>query len=302
MSRHPVEDYFKSHRRVLTIVFTVVCMIAASGYFMGLHQIHQDTKAREQNYWEDNYTLDANQDASLPLAPQYSEQGTTDWKSNSEWRAHFAKLRTESLERSPTSKLRPKELEAALLLRDQRRSYDTAPPVVPHSIDEQNPRTCVTCHAPGNARLIGDRLTPTASHTYFQNCTQCHVPASGQHELPRPDDLTGLLLSSGNSFQGLAAGATNAPQYPGAPPTLPHPVWMRQNCLACHGEGRPNAFSVSHPQRQNCLQCHAQNHFLDNRERLTNLYPAFTPINLPAPSTTAPDRDEKAEHTPSKTP
>jgi hypothetical protein len=46
--------------------------------------------------------------------------------------------------------------------------------------------------------------------------------------------------------------------YPGAPPVLPHPLFMHETCLACHaGVAAREAIRCSHPERERCLQCHA---------------------------------------------
>jgi cytochrome c-type protein NapB len=45
--------------------------------------------------------------------------------------------------------------------------------------------------------------------------------------------------------------------YPQAPPVIPHGVFMREDCAACH-EGVPGRPEIrcSHPERMNCRQCH----------------------------------------------
>lgn len=280
MDTRDIENYLVSHKRILITLFVVVVMISASGFFLGLLQIHQETGG-EREIWEDNYTLDPHRDqVDLATAPAYPEQHQKGWKTNDEWASYFDQLRKHDYPRTPSEKLAEPNLVAVLAARESRRAYDSAPPVVPHAIDEHNPRTCIACHAPGNARIISGRRTPTMSHPYFQNCTQCHVPASGQHELkPIAGPETGKLLSAGNSFAGIPPVQHGKTAYTGAPPTLPHPVWMRQNCLSCHGEGRPSAIRTSHPQRQNCLQCHAPDNRLDNRERIPNKLPKFESLS-----------------------
>jgi cytochrome c-type protein NapB len=54
--------------------------------------------------------------------------------------------------------------------------------------------------------------------------------------------------------QDLRAGSRATP---GAPPTLPHRVLMRENCNACHdGPGAREEIRTSHPERWRCQQCH----------------------------------------------
>jgi predicted CXXCH cytochrome family protein len=45
--------------------------------------------------------------------------------------------------------------------------------------------------------------------------------------------------------------------YDGAPPTIPHKVFMRENCGACHvGPGAREEILTTHPERTRCRQCH----------------------------------------------
>jgi hypothetical protein len=42
-----------------------------------------------------------------------------------------------------------------------------------------------------------------------------------------------------------------------APPTIPHKMLMRENCLACHsGPAAREEIRTSHPERERCRQCH----------------------------------------------
>ncbi|SDC40852.1 MULTISPECIES: hypothetical protein [unclassified Candidatus Frackibacter] len=42
----------------------------------------------------------------------------------------------------------------------------------------------------------------------------------------------------------------------GYPPTVPHSIEDRQDCLACHEKGVMGATVTSHPERPNCVSCH----------------------------------------------
>jgi cytochrome c-type protein NapB len=146
----------------------------------------------------------------------------------------------------------------ALDRRAQRRAYDGAPPQVPHPIDQMSSSSCLACH--GEGALVAGRRAPRLSHAAYTSCTQCHVPLTpmmaGTHaELSRP------MASSG--FQGLDAPRAGARAYFGAPPTVPHSTWMRNDCLSCHGPGAEAGLKTTHPWRQNCLQCHAPSAELD---------------------------------------
>jgi hypothetical protein len=133
--------------------------------------------------------------------------------------------------------------------RSNRRAYDGAPPVIPH------PRlgaSCIECHT-ATGKSVPDRgyapanphaLTTGLSHT--ANCRQCHVFRASE-ELFQPSEFTGLS-------QSLHPGDR---LYEHAPPVMPHSVFMRENCVACHSgpSARPE-IRCSHPERARCTQCH----------------------------------------------
>jgi cytochrome c-type protein NapB len=78
------------------------------------------------------------------------------------------------------------------------------------------------------------------------NCVQCHVFRKQEE------------LFAASDFRGLAQHFTKADRhYPGAPPVIPHRVFMRENCTSCHSGpvARPE-IRCSHPLRANCRQCH----------------------------------------------
>ena len=130
-----------------------------------------------------------------------------------------------------------------------RRAYDGAPPVIPHPVLGA---TCTECHtntgkavpdrgfAPANPHLRTVGLSATA------NCRQCHVFKNATDEF-RENDFIGLA----QTFDGGDA------MYEGAPPVMPHPVFMRENCTACHdGPSARPEIRCSHAGRVNCRQCH----------------------------------------------
>lgn len=73
------------------------------------------------------------------------------------------------------------------------RSYENAPPLIPHSLDGMLPITaemnsCLTCHTPDTAKDMGTIPAPQSHYMYLStgkktvelnmerfNCTQCHV-------------------------------------------------------------------------------------------------------------------------------
>ncbi len=133
--------------------------------------------------------------------------------------------------------------------RSQRRAYDGAPPVIPH------PRlgaSCIECHTATGKEVPQRGFAPANPHVHtaglseVANCRQCHM-------FQQTDDLFAQ-----SEFIGLAQTFAGGDRlYPTAPPVIPHRVFMRENCLACHDGpvARPE-IRCSHPQRANCRQCH----------------------------------------------
>ena len=145
---------------------------------------------------------------------------------------------------SPTNVRRTSSMERA-----QRRAFDGAPPVIPH---QRLGSSCVECHtetgkavpergfAPANPHLRTDGLSQTA------NCVQCHLFSHTE------------ATFADNDFEGFAQDLRRGRRlYPNAPPVIPHPVFMRENCVACHSgpSARPE-IRCDHAERQNCRQCH----------------------------------------------
>lgn len=138
--------------------------------------------------------------------------------------------------------------EVALEARAERRAYDGAPPVLPHSaVFGDGTNTCLDCHMQG--MTLGSRVAHPMSHPPFSNCLQCHVETSNRQFPPQADVRT--------SFAGLASPGPGARQSALAPPQIPHGIAMRGQCLSCHGEFGHEGLRTTHPERANCVQCHA---------------------------------------------
>jgi len=125
------------------------------------------------------------------------------------------------------------------------RLYDGAPPTVPHSTEGRS--DCLTCHADGDALEDGKRAAVTP-HPELEHCIQCHVPQQGVAPLVAVD-YTG-------------ASYPNGPRaHAEAPPMIPHPLTLRENCVACHGpDGTDETIRTTHPERIRCQQCHVPAH------------------------------------------
>jgi cytochrome c-type protein NapB len=87
------------------------------------------------------------------------------------------------------------------------------------------------------------------SHVVMTNCTQCHVEQS-----PVPAETT---------FVGVYRAGPGERANPGAPPTIPHHTWLRDNCNSCHGLVSRPGTRTTHPWLTNCTQCHVPSAALD---------------------------------------
>ncbi len=139
--------------------------------------------------------------------------------------------------------------KTAAAARAQRRAYDGAPPVIPHSNFGME---CTACHSERGMAVPQVGFAPpmphakTAGLSGVSRCTQCHVFRTTEAEF-RPNGFAGLR-------QDLRRGAR---LHPFAPPVLPHPVFLRENCAACHeGPAAREEIRTPHPERLRCTQCH----------------------------------------------
>jgi cytochrome c-type protein NapB len=149
-------------------------------------------------------------------------------------------------------------------VRAERRLYDGAPPVIPHPPLNIS---CTECHtatgkeappigfAPANPHARTDGISGT------RNCQQCHVFRRDE-QLFRETEFVGLPQRFGQTDR----------LYPGAPPVIPHRVFMRENCAACHsGPAARPEIVCRHIERRNCQQCHVPARDKDETPRLTEL-------------------------------
>jgi cytochrome c-type protein NapB len=130
-----------------------------------------------------------------------------------------------------------------------RRAYPGAPPVIPHRL--LNPQawggdSCLACHRDGGYTPEFKAMSPVTPHPELNACVQCHVPQREGAGLFRPTE-----------FKSLSPPETGGSALPGSPPSIPHDLHMRSNCLACHaGPAAVREVRTSHPERVNCRQCH----------------------------------------------
>ena len=139
--------------------------------------------------------------------------------------------------------------KSAAVIRAGRRLFDGAPPVIPHP---PFGAACTSCHGTEGVEVPGFGYSPPSPHAITEGlgpiarCEQCHVFAR-TGEVFVPNAFVGLEqdLRPGDRLNSLA------------PPTLPHRVFMRENCRACHtGPAAREEIRCDHPERIRCLQCH----------------------------------------------
>jgi hypothetical protein len=129
------------------------------------------------------------------------------------------------------------------------RAYDGAPPPIPH---DAALGACATCHDDDGTAISGVGVAPASPHGAvaasgaMQRCRQCHAAT------------TTRLQFVASRFVGVAQGPWKGGRAtPGAPPTIPHLLQLREQCLSCHaGAGARPEIRTSHPERARCRQCH----------------------------------------------
>ncbi len=134
-------------------------------------------------------------------------------------------------------------------VRAERRAYEGAPPVIPHKPFGMR---CVQCHNETGMSVPAVGYAPPSPHentagmSEDSRCRQCHVEVNTTAEF------------RANSFRGVPQTMRKGErQHTLAPPTMPHPIHMRENCLACHtGPAARAEIRCSHPERTRCVQCH----------------------------------------------
>lgn len=240
----------------LRIGGVMVVTTAVSGFFMGMLQTRSQLNLTEpQQMVADARDLTEVPPGGVPVAVSYAQQDWLREGSNAQWRNDLGKLVQPQAAAVPLPVPNPEERAAAVSQRMERRAYDGAPPVVPHPVAQESSASCLACHGTGLA--VKDRLASRISHEHFSSCTQCHVPAGGTG-LPRAEQGLLAVFGTGNNFRGVAATGKSTRAWPGAPPTVPHPLLMRSDCLSCHGPVGLPGLRTSHPERQQCVQCHVQ--------------------------------------------
>lgn len=197
----------------------------------------------------------------IPEAPSYRELVDRDLSPNADWRSQIERLKSEHpgifdrVTRTPEMKL------AALADRARNRAFEGAPPTIPHPIRQNSDASCLACH--GEGVIVGSHVATKVSHPHFTNCTQCHVAAAPGSFLPEPE-------LPENEFAGITRVGPGTRAYLGAPPTIPHTTWLRNDCMSCHGLVARPGLRTTHPWLSSCIQCHAPSAKLDQLPLLSH--------------------------------
>jgi nitrate reductase cytochrome c-type subunit len=156
---------------------------------------------------------------------------------------------------APDAVEEPEDVETAeRAQRDTLRAFYTAPPVIPHEATQMLNVECLHCH--GEVREIGERVSVSTPHAQMVNCLQCHAASAPADGLP--------VEEVASSWEGLKAPERAEPAHEKAPSTMPHRMFMRENCTACHDMNSPyHSLRSPHTERTNCVQCHVPNASLE---------------------------------------
>lgn len=244
-----------SGQRGTQVFLAAIIALAAIGFMVGL----DDGAPRGEVDRVESVSSEPDRDS--PPAVTYGEIGSLGPAATQGYRNTVADLGVPQVDLTQEIPVEPEKKAASLAERATRRAYNGAPPVIPHAVDQMSDGACVACHAVGVS--VAAKTAPIIPHSHYTNCQQCHSAAAPV--------ATGQPLAP-NAFRGLAAPMAGERAWEGAPPTIPHSTWMRENCMACHGPlGKPG-MRTSHPGRENCLQCHGRSAIQDPLEPTTGVW------------------------------
>ena len=241
--------------RFLTLLLVVSASIAAVGYNIGLRQNLSIGKAAQPQPKKEVPMIQKMTFAGRDVhaAVEYKSIGSARLGPNADFVSNLKTLVQVADDPFAKIELNADAKRDSLNRRAALRAYNGAPPVVPHPVDQLSSAACMACHGEGlKTKSLTAAMLP---HPYLTNCTQCHVEQS----MP----LTTSPVIVENTFKGLPAPFAGPRAWTGAPPIVPHSTFMRDNCLACHGNVGRVGMQSTHPWRQSCLQCHAPSAQLD---------------------------------------
>jgi len=160
--------------------------------------------------------------------------------------------------------------------REARKLFSGAPPIIPHKVQTAS---CTSCHTqegkvlPGMGIASANPHLKTAHMNQFSRCDQCHVYQKTEN------------LFVENSFVGMRRlGEKGDRLHSKAPPAMPHPVFMREDCASCHtGVSARPEIRCSHPERTRCQQCHLARGSEQAPEMFESLLKEFAANNQKSP-------------------
>ncbi len=234
--------------RVWQVGATAVVTVAAIGYLSG-------TRASD---YVPRVATPVPSSSAIEVAPRYLDLRDMTRGPNANLYSHtVGELQAGLPSALDSVAVTPAERAETVAARRERRAFDGAPPVIPHRVRQSAAPDCLACHERG--AKIANRVAPMMSHRRFASCTQCHVEQHGERFRTVED------FAPPNEFVGYRVAGSGTRAWEGAPPTIPHPTQMRENCGSCHGVAGPNGLRTPHAERQSCTQCHAPAARLDQR-------------------------------------
>lgn len=266
VDQHTTSTDTQVDNRKYNILLTVILTTAFVGFFAGIGGQDESTISDADRQVDQHGTSESDKHSHVPTAVKYNQLPNATIKPNTHWLNHINNLaqpQTDPLQFKP---LNDQQIQALKLQRQARRAYDGAPPVIPHPIDQQHTAACLACHQ--NGKQIGELYATKISHPVYTNCTQCHV----EQQIQAASTLRKPILAQ-SQFIGWSYPSIGTRAWIGAPPTIPHPTLMRDNCVSCHGNNGSAPLRTSHPWRTQCAQCHAPEAQLDQTDflnRITN--------------------------------
>jgi nitrate reductase (cytochrome), electron transfer subunit len=130
----------------------------------------------------------------------------------------------------------------------QLRQYPGSPPRIPHPTDQPfggDENDCLSCHAKGGYSGEFGKFVPVTPHPENSLCYQCHAR-----------QVTEATFVP-STWQSITPPRLGLSFLPGSPPSIPHALQLRENCIACHaGPGAVAEIRVAHAPRGYCRQCH----------------------------------------------
>lgn len=128
------------------------------------------------------------------------------------------------------------------------RQYPGSPPIIPHEVPTAFAAVgndCLSCHGKGGYSPEHKAFTPVTPHPENSLCFQCHAEHSGAKDFVE------------STWQSIAPPRLGLSFLGGSPPSAPHGLQLRENCVACHsGPAAVAEIRVTHGSRGNCRQCH----------------------------------------------